>query len=421
MRFVKLAGLIAVVALAPRPAAAQVPGTVTFTARVVDNGTPITGTHQFTFKLYDAVTAGTMRWQEAYPGVIASQGLVTVALGSMTPLSTSVLDGDPLWVEITLDGDIMAPRLPLRSVPYAVRTGDAATVGGLAASAFATAGHNHDAQADLRLASKLALSGGDSWLRLNQSGAFTSGVHTPYNLNAAGVTVGALYYDPGAGNLDASGVGYFQGGARLNGVAIGTAPFGAASYPYETIQLDPSYNLRFNFGANERMLLGNDGRLWMGSNPGDCPNGWFCNGNFWDMSVLSILYNGLSQRSDARLKQNIRSIESGLDTIMALRPVTFEWRDPRRAPGRHHGFIAQEVQPVIPELVTQTSEGTLALDTTGILPSVVRAVQELKQDNDRLRAEIAALRGDRQATAAPSGRWPSRGSVLLALLAIGAA
>ena len=55
------------------------------------------------------------------------------------------------------------------------------------------------------LESKLAFQGYDSWLRLNQASAFTSGTHTPSNFNAAGITVGAYYNHPGAGNLHTEG------------------------------------------------------------------------------------------------------------------------------------------------------------------------------------------------------------------------
>ncbi len=59
----------------------------------------------------------------------------------------------------------------------------------------------------IRLYGKDAFQGQDSWLRLrlNQSGSFTSGTHTPRNFNASGITTGALYEDPGAGNLKVSG------------------------------------------------------------------------------------------------------------------------------------------------------------------------------------------------------------------------
>lgn len=412
------------------PAAADVPRTLSFTARITDGDAALAGNHAFTFRLWDAETGGTQRWSETHASVPVSEGLVAVGLGGSSPLSAAVLDGDPLWVEIVLDGETMSPRLPLRSVPYATRSSDADFLGGQPSTAFATAAHHHDAAyvdadgdtmtgplnlgGDLVMSSKSALRGTDSWLRLNQDGAFTSGTHSPRNLNVSGLTVGALFFDPGAGALDVEGFSYLRGGARMSGVAVGSAPFGALPYAYESIQLDPGYNLRFAFGGNERMRLENSGRLWMSTTAGDCPNGWFCNGMFWDLSVASILYSGLSQRSDARLKQDVRAIEGGLETVRALRPVTFAWRDPK-LPGRHHGFLAQEVREVVPDLVTETTDGTLALETTEMLPILMQAVKELDAQNAELRREVEALRAGR-ITAAP----PARAGWSPAMLALGA-
>jgi hypothetical protein len=425
---------ILVVAALGGAAAADVPSTMTFTARVTDGEDALDGEHVFVFRIWDAETGGALRWSESHGGVDVEDGLVAVALGASSPLGPAVLDGAPLWIEIVLDGETMAPRLPLRSVPYATRTRDADLLGGQAATAFAPAVHNHDAayvnadgdtvngalnlSGDLVLSSKSALRGTDSWLRLNQDSAFTSGTHSPRNLNVSGLTVGALYFDPGAGALDVEGPSTLRGGARMNGIAVGNAPFGALPYPYETIQLDPGFNLRFAFGGTERMRLENGGRLFMGTNPGDCPNGWFCNGMFWDLSVASILYSGLSQRSDARLKKDVRAIEGGLETVRALRPVTFAWRDPAIA-GRHHGFIAQEVREVVPDLVSTTTDGTLALDTTEMLPILMQAVKELDAQNDELRREVEALRAGRVAAASPPPRGPSA-AWMIGLGALGA-
>ena len=416
--------------------AADVPRTITFTARITDGSAALDGPHDLTFRLFDAHTAGSQRWSENHTNLEVDDGLVTTALGSQAPLTPDVFDGTPLWVEVVLDGDIMTPRLPLRSVPYAVHTGDADLLGGLAATAFAAASHSHDPayvnasgdsmsgglniNADLLLGNKSALRGSDTWLRLNQDAAFTSGIHSPTNLNVSGLTVGPLYVNPGAGNLEVTGSTYLHGGGRFNGIAIGSASFGALSYPYETLQLDPGSNLRFNFGTTERMVLANNGRLWMSSNAGDCPAGWFCNGMFWDMSVASVLYSGLAQRSDARLKKDIETIEDGLAMVRSLRPVTFTWRDPAIT-GRQHGFIAQEVAKVEPDLVSQTADGMLALDTPEILPILLAAVKQLDAQNVQLRAEVDALRSGRplppvasSARAASSGGgsrssgWPVR-------------
>lgn len=72
--------------------------------------------------------------------------------------------------------------------------------------------------------------------------------------------------------------------------------------------------------------------------------------------------NSVVLTSDLRFKKNIAPITSALDTIEKLRGVTFDWRigefTNRNFPeGKQVGFIAQEVEKVLPELVTTDKEG----------------------------------------------------------------
>jgi hypothetical protein len=116
------------------------------------------------------------------------------------------------------------------------------------------------------------------------------------------------------------------------------------------------------------------------------------------MSVASIYLWGTQTRpSDQRLKKNIDSIESGLATITGLRPVTFEWKDPKRPKGRQYGFIAQEVEKVLPDLVTEGAKGYKAMNEQAVLPVAVKAIKELKAENDKLRADVAELRDEIEA------------------------
>lgn len=358
---------ILILALVAGVAHAQVPQTVTFSARVADDGVALTGSHQLRFRLYTAATDGDLRWEENHGAVWVDDGLVYVGLGAITPLTITVLDGAPLWVEVELDGAALSPRLPLRSVPYAVRAGNAAQLGGLLSQEYARAAHEHDAA----------------------------------YVNASGDTMTGLL---------AAG-----GGARLGQIAIGAAVHGALSWPYETIQLHPGHNLRVFFGDQQRMVLGNDGRLQMAQTNGDCPSGWFCNGHFWDLTVASILYSGLSQRSDRRLKQDIRPAEGGLAKVRALAPVTFAWKNRGTPAERQYGFIAQDVQRVLPELVDATADGTLAVETTAMIPILAQAVKELDAQNAELRAELAELRR-RSPTASASPPVTGSRTVLAGLI-----
>ncbi len=127
-----------VLALATTAHATDVPGTVAFTARLVDDKSAEakTGTHDVLFTLFDAQDAGHSVWTETHSVTIADDGLVFVELGDTTPLDGHVFDGTDRFLEITVDGATMSPRIALDSVPYAVRSTAAANadaIGGMTA------------------------------------------------------------------------------------------------------------------------------------------------------------------------------------------------------------------------------------------------------------------------------------------------
>jgi hypothetical protein len=100
--------------------------------------------------------------------------------------------------------------------------------------------------------------------------------------------------------------------------------------------------------------------------------------------------------SDARLKTDITDIGYGLSSILALRPVSYKWKSDTVNQGTQYGFIAQEVQTVMPDLVKEfetTEDGEtvtrLGLEKEGIYAALVKSVQEL---NANLVAELQFLR-----------------------------
>lgn len=91
--------------------------------------------------------------------------------------------------------------------------------------------------------------------------------------------------------------------------------------------------------------------------------------------------------SDERLKTNIENLSWGLSDILALRPVSYSWKTDKIEQGTQYGFIAQEVQSVMPELIREfeTADGTrYGLEKDGIYAAMVKAIQELT-------ARVAAL------------------------------
>lgn len=105
--------------------------------------------------------------------------------------------------------------------------------------------------------------------------------------------------------------------------------------------------------------------------------------------------------SDANLKQNVREIDDALDMVLRLRGVRYEWQDSERFGTQTEvGFIAQELQTVIPEVVREGGE-YLTVNTKNIVAVVVEALQELHADieeyfarTDRLEEEVLLLKSE---------------------------
>jgi hypothetical protein len=101
-----------------------------------------------------------------------------------------------------------------------------------------------------------------------------------------------------------------------------------------------------------------------------------------------IAYNS----SDIRLKDNIEVIKGSLDKIDGIRGVEFDWNE--KSPGwareRGHdvGVIAQEVQKVIPEIVSERKSGYLGVDYKRLVPLLIESIKELKQEVEDLKKKV---------------------------------
>jgi hypothetical protein len=94
--------------------------------------------------------------------------------------------------------------------------------------------------------------------------------------------------------------------------------------------------------------------------------------------------------SDISLKTNIKPLEGALEKIMKLQGVSFTWKENTSENNLigikdDLGFIAQQVQDVLPDLVRKNDNGLLSLRDKGIIPVLVEAIKELKAEIDILK------------------------------------
>jgi len=120
--------------------ALAVPQYLSYQGVLRDSGSNlITGTKAMTFRVYDAVTSGTQKFEMISSEVVVSGGLYNVMLG---PIGFAELEKGPRWLEVEVGGEILTPRIELVTVAYAISAASAEaaeTVGGFSANATATA------------------------------------------------------------------------------------------------------------------------------------------------------------------------------------------------------------------------------------------------------------------------------------------
>ena len=174
-----------------------------------------------------------------------------------------------------------------------------------------------------------------------------------------------------------------------------------------------------NSDGNNSWLIGQtnhstDFRMNYGGGPG--PNVWGTtrfridsSGNFHGSSSNDI--------SDQRLKKDISTITNASDKIKNLRGVTFKWQErAKKQEGTCYGFIAQEMDTVIPDLVCKTDglvyfdkEGEIVdatnqsiaagatsswdIHMSGIIPVLVESLKEALTEIETLKTKVAALEG----------------------------
>ena len=87
--------------------------------------------------------------------------------------------------------------------------------------------------------------------------------------------------------------------------------------------------------------------------------------------------------SDESLKSDVQSMNTALDTVMSLNGVEFTWKDSGE---RDFGFIAQDVQSVLPKAVHTADDGVQGVDYSRLTSVLVEAVKAQQVQIEELKA-----------------------------------
>jgi hypothetical protein len=262
-----------------------------------------------------------------------------------------------------------------------------------------------------------------SELQVAGSSAIDTGILVTNSRNGVGMALRLDNTNNGAGK--GSGIKWESGGFVTGAIitrSVGTAASGdAPGYMTFHTSNDSSEDLaeRMRIDSSGNVIQGNNGsHSWTADN-----NTLFASGGIgvtansdWSLQLagsttdrirfftssggtstvgnISVSPAGTTYNttSDRRLKDNIQPIADATDKLMDMKPVTHTWIDNPEAP-QVHGFIAQEMQEVVPEAVSGDAESDemMSMDYGRITPVIVAALQDALKEIKELKTRIAEL------------------------------
>jgi hypothetical protein len=273
----------------------------------------------------------------------------------------------------------------------------------------------------------LEVYGQQKWFTTTGDGSELRGFFNPGGAaDASQLTLYAADASTEAIKLNAGGASYVQGGSFTVG---NSNTFYVGSSASTRIEVSPDVMLA-TYGTSEKWKLSRDGWVSGGSAIGVGSGTTFsmvgsnaagnalylsANGTFGAGSAMMTIDSSgnigapsgtnIYNASDLRLKQNISSISGSLSKVLDLNPVSFNWISGFSEAEEDKellGFIAQEVQIVIPQAVESFSNNSLNISGSIIdsplrvnekflIPVLTKAIQEQQTIIDGLLARIEAL------------------------------
>jgi hypothetical protein len=171
-----------------------------------------------------------------------------------------------------------------------------------------------------------------------------------------------------------------------------------------SFQLDVNGNFRISNGADE--LIFQYGSLSPSSSSYGVLGEY---SQMWEELYASQAYFNINPTilSDINAKTDIRDLSSMKSKLLLLHPVYYKLKPnfkgneradakiAERASKDQLGLIAQEVQKIIPEIVTEREDGTLGICYTELIPVLIKTIQEQQTEIDDLKSRIGKLESNK--------------------------
>ena len=391
LRCARTAAILVALCLAVAHGQSPVGSGFTYQGQLKQNGQPFNGPANLIFRLFDAATGGSLLGTQTLNGVNVSGGLLIVPLNAGGEFGANAFNGDSRWLEVTANGTLLTPRQVLTATPYAAfslapwsRNGSAlayvAGNVGIGTSSPAALLHVNGnigvgvANIPAGLTSEL---GGTNTPILNLDVNFrhpnlhTAFIGGAFRIDARNDVADPLFQfisRPAGSNTET----IIAALTRAGNFGVGTTT------PAARVEIDSASGqdaLRLNGFSEPDMLFTQTGHsrqgivIWADH---------FMIANDVASGAAAVLRDdgSWSSASDRRMKTDIAPAAGLLEKALALRPAEFSLKNPERTRDsqRYLGLIAQEVQPVLPELVSGTDMLRLNYDRLAVV--AIGAIQE---------------------------------------------
>ncbi len=233
----------------------------------------------------------------------------------------------------------------------------------------------------------------------NNCSGVTSTAFGAYNTSSEDRSFATGYYTTASGlnswslgaNTVAAGENSIAAGKQTQALALGSVAYGDNTFASGDLSFTAGFNTTSEAYASivigqYNILEGGQSTYWDDADPlliagngisaAPYPIGrsnamiLYKNGNLW-------IAGGLTEDSDKRLKENIVNMKNVLPNVLKINPVYYEFINKKSHPaGRHIGFIAQEIEPLFPELVNKNSQGFLSLQYANMTAVLLQAIKE---------------------------------------------
>lgn len=106
-----------------------------------------------------------------------------------------------------------------------------------------------------------------------------------------------------------------------------------------------------------------------------------------------VYYNNLYNMSDRNFKKEIEEDYDSYKDLYSVKTYSYKYKNDA-SEKQQYGVMAQDMQTIYPELVSDRGEKGLAVNYTAMIPMLIRAVQDQKQTIDMLQNELSALKSE---------------------------